>query len=151
MSHTIRTQIEIDAPKERIWDILVDLDRYHEWNPFITDARGRIAPGATFEVRPRTDSGKRHVFVPQVTDYREHREFTWTGAFYFRWIALGDHTFRLTELENGRVRVDHDERIYGFAAPLLYLLTKEQIMTGFEAMNAALKTRAETIDGSAPQ
>ena len=151
MSYTIRTQIEIDAPVERIWEILVDLDRYHEWNPFITDASGRIAPGTRFEVRPRTDSGKRHVFVPQVTDYREHREFTWTGAFYFRWIALGDHTFRLTEIESGRVRLDHDERIYGFAAPLLYLVTKEQIRTGFEAMNAALKARAEAIGRGAGQ
>lgn len=151
MSYTVRTHIEIEAPATRIWEILVDLDRYNEWNPFITDAKGRIAPGATFEVRPRTDSGKRHVFVPQVTYYQEHREFTWTGEFYFRWIALGDHSFRLTELGNGRVRLDHDERIYGLAAPLLYVFAKEQIRTGFEAMNAALKVRAEANSRGAAQ
>lgn len=147
MSYTICTHIEIDAPVERIWEILIDLDRYHEWNPFITNAKGRIAPGATFEVRPVSDGGKRHVFVPQVTDYQEHREFTWTGEFYFRWLALGDHTFRLTGLEDGRVRLDHDERIYGIAAPLLYLFAKGQIRVGFEAMNAALKVRAEETAG----
>lgn len=143
MSYTIRTHIEIDAPTERIWEILVDLDRYHEWNPFITNAKGRIAPGATFHVRPRTDGGKPLDFVPQVTKYREYREFTWTGEFYFRWVALGDHTFRLTELGGGRIRLDHDEKIYGFAAPLLYVFAKKQIRNGFEAMNAALKARAE--------
>ena len=143
MSYIVRTQIEIEAPVERIWEILVDLDRYHEWNPFITNATGRIAPGATFKVSPVSDRGKRHVFVPQVTDYQEHREFTWTGEFYFRWLALGDHTFRLTPVNDGRVRLDHDERIYGMAAPFVYLMAKEQIRTGFEAMNIALRARAE--------
>ena len=146
MTYTIRTQIEIDAPAHRIWDILVDLDRYHEWNPFITNAKGRIAPGATFEVRPTTDSGKRHAFVPQVTDYHELKEFTWTGAFYFRWIALGDHTFRLVPQESGSILLEHDETIYGIASPILYLTAKEQIRTGFEAMNQALKQRAETAE-----
>lgn len=143
MSYIIRTHIEIDAPVERIWEILIDLDRYHEWNPFITNAKGRIAPDATFEVSPVSDSGKRHVFVPQVTDYQEYREFTWTGEFYFRWLALGDHTFRLTGLEHGRVRLDHDEKIYGLAAPLVYRMSKDQVLTGFKAMNAALKVWAE--------
>ena len=143
MSYTVCTHIEIDAPVERIWEILVDLDRYHEWNPFISRARGRIAPGATFEVSPQSDRGKRHVFVPQVTDYQEHREFTWTGAFYFRWLALGDHTFRLTPIGDGRVRLDHDERIYGLVSLFVWLMAKKQIRIGFEAMNQALKERAE--------
>ena len=143
MSYTVCTHIEIDAPIDRIWEILVDLDRYHEWNPFISRARGRIAPGATFEVSPQSDRGKRHVFVPQVTDYQEHREFTWTGAFYFRWLALGDHTFRLTPIGDGRVRLDHDERIYGLVSLFVWLMAKKQIRIGFEAMNQALKERAE--------
>lgn len=147
MSSVVRTHIEIHAPAQRIWDILVDLDRYHEWNPFIRRAKGRIAPGATFEVSPKTKGGKRLVFVPQVTDYQEMREFTWTGKFYFRWLAMGNHTFRLTPLDNGAIRVDHDERIYGIGAPLVYLFAKEQIRTGFEAMNHALKQRAEAGAG----
>lgn len=144
MSHIVRTHIEIAAPAARIWEVLVDLDRYHEWNPFITSAKGRIAPDATFEVSPKVESGKRHVFVPRVTDYQEGRAFTWTGAFYFRWFALGDHTFRLTPMEGGRIRLDHDERIYGIGSLLVWLIAREQIRTGFEAMNLALKNRAES-------
>lgn len=143
MSYVVRTQIEISAPASRIWEILVDLDRYEEWNPFITRAKGRISPGATFEVSPRVTNGKQIIFVPRVTDYHEGREFTWTGHFYHRWFALGDHTFRLTPLTDGRIRLDHDERIYGIGGLLVWLLGKEQIRTGFDAMNLALKRRAE--------
>ena len=31
---TVRAEIEIDAPAERIFDILTDLPAYAEWNPF---------------------------------------------------------------------------------------------------------------------
>ncbi len=143
MSYFIRTHIDIEAPALRIWDILIDLERYHEWNPFIVDARGRIAPDAHFEVRPRATGGRQVTFVPQVTDYQEGREFTWTGAFYRRWFALGDHTFRLTPYAHDHVRLDHDERIYGVGSLLVWLIAKRQIRIGFESMNQALKLRAE--------
>ena len=44
----LRSHIEIDAPPEEVWRVLVDLERYHEWNPFMVEARGveRI-PAAT--------------------------------------------------------------------------------------------------------
>jgi len=147
MSHVVRTSIEIDAAASEVWDILIDLDRYGEWNPFIVRARGRIAPGATVEVCPSAARDRQVEFRPTVTNYQEQREFTWTGAFLHPRFALGDHTFRLAPLGGGRIRLDHDERIYGIGAPLVWLLAKEEIRAGFEAMNLALKRRAE---GRAP-
>lgn len=143
MSFDVRTTIEIDAPASRIWEILIDLDRYCEWNPFIVRAKGKIGPGVRFEVSPRVDNGKQITFLPTVTDYQDGREFTWTGEFYHRWFALGDHTFRLTPLAGGRTRLDHDERIYGVGSLVVWLLGKSKIKTGFEAMNVALKRRSE--------
>jgi hypothetical protein len=143
MSFVVRTEIDIDAPVSRIWEILVDLDRYEEWNPFIVRAKGRIRPGATFSVSPRTKIGKQVTYVPQVTDYHEGREFTWTGEFYHRLFALGDHSFCLIPLADGRIRLEHDERIYGVGAVLVWLIGKGQIRAGFEAMNLAVKRRAE--------
>lgn len=147
MSYVVRTHIEIDAPASDVWNILTDLDLYAEWNPFIVRARGTIAPGATFEVSPKSTGGRQVTFTPTVTDYREGREFSWTGAFGHPWIALGDHTFRLTPRNGGGVRLDHDERIYGIASLLVWLLARRQIATGFDAMNRAVKQRAE---GRAP-
>jgi len=35
----VRGEIEIDAPIERAWQILTDVDRYGEWNPFTRRSR----------------------------------------------------------------------------------------------------------------
>ena len=44
MRHEIRTEIDIEAPPDRVWAELADLDAYAGWNPFITRRRGRPSP-----------------------------------------------------------------------------------------------------------
>ena len=39
----LRTEIEIDAPIEAVWETLTDLSAYADWNPFIVSAEGRAA------------------------------------------------------------------------------------------------------------
>ena len=31
--------IDINAPAERVYDVMIDLDRWHEWTPSITSIR----------------------------------------------------------------------------------------------------------------
>ncbi len=46
----IYTQIQIDAPPERVWAHLVDCGRYERWNPFIRKIEGTLAPGSVLSV-----------------------------------------------------------------------------------------------------
>ena len=47
----ISTSIEIEAPPERVWGVLVDLPSYGAWNPFIVEAAGDVVPGSTIALR----------------------------------------------------------------------------------------------------
>jgi uncharacterized protein YndB with AHSA1/START domain len=47
---TLRTEIQIQAASEKVWQILTDLAKYPEWNPFITQAIGRVEVGARVEI-----------------------------------------------------------------------------------------------------
>lgn len=38
--------VDIDAPARVVWEILVDLPRYGEWNPFCVRAQSSLAMGA---------------------------------------------------------------------------------------------------------
>ena len=43
MSLTISTNVDIDAPKQSVWDVLTDFAAYHKWNPYM-QIEG-LAPG----------------------------------------------------------------------------------------------------------
>lgn len=144
MRYHVRTKIEIDAPASVVWDLLVDLDQYHQWNPFIVRAKGRIAPGARVEVSPELTDRRRTTFWPEVTRYVEGSEFAWTGAIGHRWLAKGEHLFRLHAIATDRVLVHHDEVFAGIAGPLVGLLGSRLTERGFHAMNKALKREAES-------
>jgi hypothetical protein len=43
---TVSETVDIAAPARLVWDILVDLPRYSEWNPFCVRAESTLEPGA---------------------------------------------------------------------------------------------------------
>ena len=45
LSRVLDTSIDIDAPPQRVWDVLLDLRAWQEWNPFIPFITG--TPGGT--------------------------------------------------------------------------------------------------------
>jgi uncharacterized protein YndB with AHSA1/START domain len=48
MSKELVSSIDLAAPPERVWEVLVDFAAFPAWNPFITQAEGRLHFG-----RPR--------------------------------------------------------------------------------------------------
>ena len=58
MRHSLHTEIEIDASPEAVWSVLTDLDRYPEWNPFITAASGVVAVGERLKNHIEPPSGR---------------------------------------------------------------------------------------------
>ncbi|MDX2274587.1 MAG: SRPBCC domain-containing protein [Hyphomonadaceae bacterium] len=39
-------RVEIDAPASIVWDILIDMPKYGEWNPFCVEAKSTLEMGA---------------------------------------------------------------------------------------------------------
>ena len=55
----------------------------------------------------------------------------------------GEHTFEIETLGPNRVRFLHSERFAGVLVPFLRKMLETKTRAGFEAMNRALKERAE--------
>jgi uncharacterized protein YndB with AHSA1/START domain len=41
----IERSVAINAPADRVWEVLVDFTHYPEWNPFVTLVAGEPLPG----------------------------------------------------------------------------------------------------------
>jgi hypothetical protein len=140
---SIRTEIEIEAPPERVWQILTDFAAYQEWNPFIPRLAGEAAAGARLDVFLQPPGGRGMGIRPTVLAAAPHREFRWLGHLGVPGLFDGEHIFRLEPLGPERIRFVQEERFAGILAPLVLRFIGASTRRGFIAMNEALKTRAE--------
>lgn len=73
--------IEVESPADAAWEVLVDLDRWPEWGPTVTEARTdtgarRLTEGASGAVRTAVG-----VWVPfEVTTWQEGEAWGWRVA-----------------------------------------------------------------------
>lgn len=142
----ITTEILIDAPPAQVWAILTDLAAYGEWNPFIPRIEGPLAAGERLRVHIRPPSGSGMTFRPRLLAVTPEKELRWLGHLLLPSLFDGEHRFRLEGLDSGtRTCLHHSESFSGLLLPVIFgARAQAATRAGFEAMNAALKRRAET-------
>lgn len=150
MRHELHTQVEIAAPPRVVWKVLTDLEAYPLWNPFITEARGDIAVGARLTNRLQPPGGKAMTFRPVITAAEPAHTLEWLGRFGVPGVFDGRHRFELVATPSGGTRVVHTEHFRGALVRLMRTTLDTRTLDGFEAMNAALKIRAEAAKGATP-
>jgi hypothetical protein len=139
----LTTNIEINAPSDKVWNILVDFDAYPDWNPFITQIKGKAIEDERLEVTIHPPGGKEMTLKPVVLIADENKHFRWLGHLLIKGIFDGEHIFRIESTGNSAVRFVHEEVFRGLLVPLFSRMLDEKIRRGFESMNYALKERAE--------
>lgn len=146
MHHELHTEIEIAAPAEVVWGILTDLDRYPEWNPFIVSSEGTAAVGEKLVNRMEPPGGRAMDFRPTVTEVEPNAVFEWLGRLGLPRIFDGRHRFELEAGPTG-TRFVQSEQLDGLLVRPLRKSLDTHTLAGFEALNAALKDRAEAEAG----
>jgi hypothetical protein len=139
---TIEAVTEIDAPLRAVWAVLSAVSSYPEWNPFITRFEGELVVGSRVEVRIAPPGGRPMTFRPTITAVEEERRLEWLGQLLVPGVFDGRHSFQLEDMGQGRTRLTQTETfsgvLVGFAGKTL-----EPARAGFEAMNQAVRLRAE--------
>jgi hypothetical protein len=140
----LHTEIEIDAPAERVWRLLTDFASHPRWNPFIRTISGRPIPGERLEVRLEPPGGRGMTFKPEVLEAEPERTLRWLGHLMVPGLFDGEHSFTIEPLAEDRVRFVQREAFKGLLVPLFARGLEANTRRGFEQMNGALKERAES-------
>jgi hypothetical protein len=138
---TLHTEITINASAEKVWSILTDFEKFPEWNFFIVSIEGEQKAGAQLTVG--LQNGKSvSVFKPKLVVYENNKAFEWKGKLPLG-MFNGHHQLKIEKLNDKQVKFIHKEDFSGWLSGLIMSQIGEQTRKGFEAMNEALKKRAE--------
>ncbi len=139
----IISDIEINASPQRVWEVLTDLESYSRWNPFIRNAMGRVREGEQLQVFIQPPESKGMTFKPVAKEVIPQRRFSWLGHLMVPGLFDGEHIFEIDRINEEKVRFVQRERFRGIFVPLLLKGIGAKTEKGFDAMNRALKSRAE--------
>lgn len=140
---SIRTEIQINAPPEKIWHILTDFSNYTKWNPFIQQIEGDAILGAKLKVHLHTSGGKNRLYKPTITKIEPNRELRWYGKSFVPGIFNGEHIFTMEPLDNHSTHFVHTEVFTGLGVALTSSNMEKEIRRSLEEMNSALKAKVE--------
>jgi hypothetical protein len=145
--HQVRsvvTVVDINAPGDRVWQVLTDLDGYRAWNPFLTSASGAITPGGTITIAAKV--GNRTItFHPRISAVEPKKKLAWVGRLLSSEFFEGNHEFDVIEIDQSRTRVIQSEHFKGMLVATLWGRFSPALLQGFRAMNDALKRRCEQM------
>lgn len=141
----LHTEIEINAPSETVWGILWELETWAEWNPFITNVEGHASPDSRLRVTIHPPGGRAMVISPTVLEVEPLHELRWRGRLLLPGIFTGEHAFLLESDSHDGCRFVQRERFTGILIPFFKRMLTGPTKQGFEAMNQALKERAEAM------
>jgi len=139
----LRSEIEIQASAERVWQLLTDFPSFPQWNPFIRKASGAIRVGERLEVSIQPSGASGMTFRPTVLKAEPNRELRWLGHLLISGLFDGEHSFTIEPLGASRVRFTQREVFTGLLVPLFARGLDTDTRRGFEEMNQALKSKAE--------
>jgi hypothetical protein len=139
----IRAEAVIGAPRERVWEVLVDFERYGEWNPFTPEVRTRLEAGVPVDMRVRLWSGERgqREYVTQVV---MGERVCWGMHMGAAWLLRAERCQWLEALDGGRTRYVTEDRLTGALTPLVLALYGRSMQRGFQGVADGLKGQVES-------
>lgn len=144
MARHIKTEILIPVPAQQVWEVLIDFEKYPEWNPFIRNISGEHDVGGQLDVQIVPPEGKAMTFRPTVLVFDQAREFRWKGKLFIPGLFDGEHYFSLNPINAHETKLIHGEYFSGILVGLLGKALKNT-KRGFILMNEALSRRCMAI------
>lgn len=136
------TMVVINAPPERVWQVLTDAAAYHEWNPEIIGVEGQMGLGERIVARVRLGDGALRRVPMRVSRFEVPSRMEWLGGLPLG-LFVGRRTFTVTPRSGGSEFRLHLE-MTGLLSPLISRSVGDR-QPEVDSFSAALKRRVEAI------
>jgi hypothetical protein len=133
----------INVPVEHVWSVLVDLERYGEWNTFVPSMQSSpFQVGSLLTMQVQMRENLRVKSVETITVIEPDRMLAWKTRSP-AWFLRGERFQVLTPTDAGTTQYWTREAFTGIIAPLIKIMFEKDLQRGFQAVAQNLKARVE--------
>jgi hypothetical protein len=149
MSFVIDRTVEINAPADFVWEVLTDLPRYGEWNPFVVECRSSLKPGEAIDMKVRL-GGRLQAANEVMLAFEPKRHFAYRMKPVPPGALSSRRTHDLEPLGAERCRYVSHFELNGWLMPLVRALMGRHLNAGFAGMTDGVRQRAEQLWAARP-
>ncbi|MDB5396054.1 MAG: polyketide cyclase [Rhodospirillales bacterium] len=138
--------VEINAPASLVWEILTDLPRYGEWNPFCVKAVSTLEIGAPiYMTLANFWNDQLALNIEYVCAVEPERVLSWELKHTPEWPYAARRDQVITALGPDRCSYYTTDEFYGDTGVHVMRFCGGWVKAAFDGAARALKTRAEVI------
>jgi hypothetical protein len=147
--YEIETSLDINAPRERVWDVLTAFREWDEWNPIITRMRATLSPGTPLSFIIAV-GGRELKIKAQMVKVEHGKELRWRGppSWLVGRVLRGEHYLAVESSGASKSRLVHGEQFAGVSLPMFWGKLRSELELAYSRMNRAIKARAESAAGA---
>jgi hypothetical protein len=143
-SFEVRHEIVVNAPAQKVWQAIIDLKQYKQWNSQLAYLGGQIELGATIHLKLSVDGATPYEFRPIISQWQEGKSFAWLAITGVPKLFDGEHFFEIAPLDSQKTRLVNRETYSGVISLLMKQLPMMKLApAGFEKMNLEFKAFIE--------
>lgn len=135
---TFHTEVMIPAPPADVWAVLMDTERYPEWNPVFVRVDGAYSEGGQVTNLVQDPSGPMEI-TATVAKLTPEVELNQTGGMFG--LLTFDHQWLLEPADGGTKVIQHevDRGLY------MWFWDSSWVQPGYESVSQALKERVLSL------
>lgn len=139
----IRTEITLDAPVDRVWELLADNKLYEQWNPLFPKATGVMAVGEELEIVISLPEMAPIVIKPKVLEFEPRSRYCWKHTQLSAGLFTWKYSIELVTLAPDRLNIIQTSVFGGILGPLYNATLATSVKAGMQKMNGALRRWGE--------
>jgi hypothetical protein len=140
---SLHTEIILDAPLDRVSELLADTSLYPQWHPLFLQVSGEMRGGAAVVVSIALPEIKPFSVRVTIKEYTAGQRLCWRYGYRLPGLFSWTYRYEVEELDRGRVKFVQDSSYAGLLAPLYHLGMKGSLRRGMLELNKAVQRWGE--------
>ncbi|MEL6733027.1 MAG: SRPBCC domain-containing protein [Bacteroidota bacterium] len=136
---SVHHEIMVDASPEEVWSVLMDADRYEEWNPVMKLLDGDLKEGNQVKYQFTQDENTISEISSTVKQIVSYQLLNQQGGVPL--IITFDHQYILTSSGEGTLLTIHEE----YRGIYVNFWNPDPVQAAYQRLNQAIKTRTESL------